>query len=76
MDLSVFSRGYAEARSKFLEAATRRGARVRHWLSREAAPIRDEMRNHFYPPFDDWKKMLLFRSNQVYRQALAGLAST
>ena len=57
--------------------------RADHWLwqhgdplSREAVPIRDEMRNHFYPPFDDWKEMVLFRSNQVYCQALAGLAST
>jgi hypothetical protein len=52
-----------------------------HWLwqhgdprSREAAPIREAMREHFYPPFDDWKEMVLFRSDQIYRQALAGLA--
>jgi Protein of unknown function (DUF2817) len=56
--------------------------RADHWLwqhgdplSREAAPIRDAMRNHFYPPFDDWKEMVLFRSSQVYRQALAGLST-
>ena len=37
--------------------------------------IRNALRDHFVPPFDDWKEMVLFRSDQVYRQALAGLAS-
>jgi hypothetical protein len=51
-----------------------------HWLHRhgdpagpQAAPIKAAIRDHFYPPFDDWKEMVLFRSLQVYRQALAGL---
>ena len=53
-----------------------------HWLwqhgdprGREAAKIRDALRDHFFPPFDDWKEMVLFRADQVFRQALAGLAA-
>jgi hypothetical protein len=41
----------------------------------EAAPIRTALRDHFYPPFTDWQEMVLFRSRQVFRQALAGLAA-
>lgn len=61
-----------------------RGARVLRddaWLWRhgdprgpEAAAIRQATRDHFFPPHDDWKEMVLFRSEQVYRQALTGLA--
>jgi hypothetical protein len=54
--------------------------RADHWLHRygdpagpAAAPIKTALRDHFYPPFDDWKEMVLFRSLQVYRQALRGL---
>ncbi|WP_425256728.1 M14 family metallopeptidase [Rubrivivax sp. RP6-9] len=53
-----------------------------HWLwqhgdprSASAAPIRDALRDHFFPPHDDWKEMVLFRSDQVFRQALHGLAT-
>lgn len=53
-----------------------------HWLWQHgdprapaAEPIRRALRDHFFPPFDDWKEMVLFRSDQVFRQALAGLAS-
>ncbi|MFY9513558.1 MAG: M14 family metallopeptidase, partial [Rubrivivax sp.] len=53
-----------------------------HWLwqhgdprSAEAARIRDALRDHFFPPFDDWQEMVLFRAGQVCRQALTGLAS-
>ncbi|MFN7725678.1 MAG: DUF2817 domain-containing protein, partial [Rubrivivax sp.] len=53
-----------------------------HWLWQhgqptgpEAEPIRRALRDHFFPPFDDWKEMVLFRSDQVFRQALAGLAA-
>jgi len=53
-----------------------------HWLHAhgdptgpEAVPIRDAIRDHFFPPHDDWKEMVLFRSWQVWRQALAGLAA-
>ncbi len=59
----------------------RRGAavlRAEHWLWQhgdprpaEAAPIRNALRDHFFPQFDDGKEMVLFRSDQVYRQALA-----
>lgn len=62
-----------------------RGAQVLrddHWLWQhgdprgpEAKPIRDALRDHFFPPHDDWKEMVLFRSDQVFRQALAGLAA-
>jgi hypothetical protein len=41
----------------------------------EAAPIRGALRDHFYPPHDDWKEMVLWRSRQLYRQALEGLAA-
>ncbi len=37
-DLSVFAHDYAEAREKFLAAATRAGARVRHWPHPLAGP--------------------------------------
>jgi hypothetical protein len=53
-----------------------------HWLWQhgdprgpEAAPIRDALRDHFYPPHADWQEMVLFRADQVFRQALAGLSS-
>ncbi len=41
----------------------------------EAEAIRNALRDHFYPPFDDWQEMVLFRSRQVFRQALRGLAA-
>ncbi|MFO1273056.1 MAG: M14 family metallopeptidase [Rubrivivax sp.] len=51
-----------------------------HWLwqhgdprGAEAAPIRRAMRDHFFPPFDDWQEMVLFRADQVFRQALEGM---
>jgi hypothetical protein len=51
-----------------------------HWLWQhgdprgpEAAPIRRALRDHFFPPFTDWQEMVLFRADQVFRQALAGL---
>jgi hypothetical protein len=64
--------------------APRRGGEVlrdEHWLWQHgdplgaaAAPIRNALRDHFFPPHDDWKEMVLFRADQVFRQALAGLA--
>lgn len=63
-----------------------RGAEVLrddHWLwqhgdprGAEATPIRDALRDHFFPPFADWQEMVLFRSDQVFRQALAGLGGS
>ncbi len=51
------------------------------WLHRDGDPrgaqaesIRTAMRDHFYPPHEDWKAMVLFRSLQVYAQALHGLS--
>lgn len=41
----------------------------------QAAAIRGALRDHFYPPHTDWQEMVLFRSRQVFRQALQGLAS-
>lgn len=40
-----------------------------------AEAIRAALRDHFYPPFADWQEMVLFRSRQVFRQALHGLAA-
>jgi hypothetical protein len=40
----------------------------------EAAAIRQRLQDFFYPPRDDWKEMVLWRSRQVFRQALEGLA--
>ena len=57
--------------------------RDEHWLHAHGDPlgpdapaIKAAMRDHFYPPHDDWKEMVLFRSWQVWRQALAGLAAS
>ena len=44
-------------------------------LGAEADAIRAATRDHFYPPHDDWKEMVLFRAWQVWRQGLAGLAA-
>lgn len=41
----------------------------------QADAIRNALRDHFYPPFGDWQEMVLFRSRQVFRQALAGLVA-
>jgi hypothetical protein len=43
-------------------------------LGPEAARIRAALRDYFIPPRADWQEMVLFRSRQVLRQALAGLA--
>lgn len=78
---------HAELTFVFLEFGTysrRRGRAVLrgdHWLHAhgdprgpQAAPIKTAIRDHFYPPHDDWKEMVLFRTWQVWRQGLAGLA--
>jgi hypothetical protein len=79
---------HAEFTFVFLEFGTysrrngRRVLRSDHWLHAhgdprgpQAAPIKAAIRDHFYPPHDDWKEMVLFRTWQVWRQALTGLAS-
>ncbi len=55
--------------------------RADQWLHRcasgadpRAARIKSAIRDHFYPPHDDWKELVLFRSLQVWRQALEGMA--
>ncbi|MBB4398515.1 DUF2817 domain-containing protein [Bradyrhizobium sp. ERR14] len=37
--------------------------------------IRQAVKWHFYPQAADWKEMVLWRSHQVHRQALHGMAS-
>lgn len=37
--------------------------------------IRAETRQHYFPESEDWKEMVVFRSRQVARQALAQMAS-
>ncbi len=57
--------------------------RADHWLHRygdpsgpEAAAIKAALRRQFFPDKDDWKEMVLFRTAQVLRQALQGLAAS
>ncbi len=57
--------------------------RDEHWLHAHGDPlgpdapaIKAAMRDHFNPPHDDWKEMVLFRAWQVWRQGLAGLAAS
>jgi hypothetical protein len=37
--------------------------------------IRAALRDHFYPPLDDWKELVMFRTRQLFRQAPSGLAA-
>ncbi len=37
-------------------------------------PVRQQIRDYFYPDKRDWQEMVLFRSEQVLKQALDGLA--
>lgn len=55
-----------------------------HWLHNETnvdwndpttKRIKAEIRAHFAPQMLDWQEMVLFRSRQIQRQALAGLAA-
>ena len=63
--------------------AGRRALREDHWLhafgkvdwaAAETQRIKRQVRKQYYPDSDDWREMVLFRSRQVIRQALAGLA--
>ena len=63
----------------------RRALREDHWLhahttvdwhAPETRRIKAQLRRQFFPDSDDWKEMVLFRSRQILRQALAGLAAT
>jgi len=62
----------------------RRALREDHWLhaygkvdwsSPETQRIKRQVRKQYYPDSDDWREMVLFRSRQLIRQALDGLAS-
>lgn len=79
---------HAEFTFVFLEFGTYSRTRGRdvlrgdHWLHAhsdprgpQAAAIRAAIRDHFYPPYADWKEMVLFRTWQVWRQGVAGLNS-
>ena len=44
------------------------------WNAPETQRIKQQIRTHFYPDTDDWREMVLFRSRQVVRQAMAGLS--
>ena len=61
----------------------RRALREDHWLHAfgkvdwadpEVQRIKRQVRKQYYPDSDDWREMVLFRSRQLIRQALAGLA--
>lgn len=63
--------------------ASRRSMQEDHWFHRRGnvdwnAPdvqrTKQALKRHFYPGTRDWQEMMLFRSRQIIRQALAGLA--
>lgn len=45
------------------------------WADPETLRIKTRLRCHFCPDADDWREMVLFRSRQFVRRALAGLGS-
>jgi len=45
------------------------------WHEAQTQAIKAGMRTHFYPATTDWQQMVLCRSRQCIRQALAGLES-
>ncbi len=45
------------------------------WTDPETQRIKSAIRKQFFPDTPDWKEMVLFRSRQLIRQALAGLAT-
>jgi hypothetical protein len=46
------------------------------WSSAETQRIKRQIRDHYYPDYDDWREQVLFRSRQVVRQALEGLIAS
>ena len=44
------------------------------WDSAEVQRAKQALKRHYYPGTRDWQEMVLFRSRQIIRQALAGLA--
>ena len=62
----------------------RRALREDHWLHAygkvdwsdpQTRRIKTQLRRHFCPDGEDWREMVLFRSRQFVRRALAGLAA-
>jgi hypothetical protein len=60
-----------------------RALRADHWLHRQGGVDWDDehtrrikagIRRQFYPDTDDWREMILWRSRQVQRQTLEGMA--
>jgi hypothetical protein len=47
-----------------------------NWHAPEVQRTKQALKRHFYPGTRDWQEMMLFRSRQIIRQALTGLAST
>jgi len=45
------------------------------WDAGETKAIKAALRHAFYPDFDDWREMVLFRSRQTIRMALEGLSA-
>lgn len=45
------------------------------WQAADTQRIKADMRHHFYPASPDWQQLVLFRSRQVFLQALAGLGA-
>lgn len=43
------------------------------WQGQETRRIKADIRKRYYPDTDDWRQMVLFRSRQIIKQALAGL---
>ena len=46
------------------------------WHGEETRRIKADIRKRYYPDTDDWRQMVLFRSRQIIKQALAGLTGT
>lgn len=60
----------------------RKALREDHWLHARGRPdwddaqtrrIKTQLLRHFYPDADDWREMVLFRSRQFIRRALAAM---
>ena len=45
------------------------------WDSAEVQRAKQALKRHYYPGTRDWQEMVLFRSRQIIRQALAGLTA-
>lgn len=67
----------------FSPESGRRTLRADHWLHAHGTVdwadavtrrIKDDLRYHYDPTEDDWREAVLFRSRQIQRQALNGLA--